>query len=189
MTNISCHYAEQRPEERELPKCGKTYGYPPSMRHGSATHTHMAYDVSLLPQKCNKWLRQKMDVNCNVKVFTQKAAVSHEASGLQHSHLTGSFSQTRSEEETVKYTVHMTSSCPSTEHTDSIFRLGGSVVLLLAQFSRCFIQEGPKSLLCLISLLISQRIFFGLNHERKLKSSSKALCYADELQINGFCRC
>lgn len=35
-------------EDRELPKYGKTYGYPPSMRH--AAHTLTAYDVSLLPQ-------------------------------------------------------------------------------------------------------------------------------------------
>lgn len=69
MTNINCHYAEHREEERELPKCRKTYGYPPSMRHGSTTHTHIAYDVSLLPQDCYKWLSQRMDVNCKVNVF------------------------------------------------------------------------------------------------------------------------
>lgn len=39
---------DARLEDRELPKYGKTYGYPPNMRH--ATHTLMAYDVSLLPQ-------------------------------------------------------------------------------------------------------------------------------------------
>lgn len=99
--------------------------------------------------------RDRVDVNCEVYVFslTQKATVSHEASGLQHSRPTGSSSQTKSEEEQVKYTAHMTSSSPSTELTDCMFRLEGSVVSL-AQSSRCFIQEGPKSLLCLITLLI-----------------------------------
>lgn len=46
-------YKEQKihkKKEKELPKHGKTYGYPPSMRHGFTTHTHMAYDFSFPPQ-------------------------------------------------------------------------------------------------------------------------------------------
>lgn len=61
-----------------------------------------------------------------------------------------------------------------TEHTNFIFRLGGSVVFLFELHrSYFFIQESLKSLLCLISLLISQWMSFGLrlNHERKLKWS------------------
>lgn len=112
-----------------------------------------------------KGRRQRVNLNCEVGgfffLFTQRATASHEASGPQRSRLTGSSSQTKSEEETAEYTVHMTSCCPCTEHTDSVFRLGGSVVLLL----EAFIQERPESLLHPICLLISQR---RLNHERKL---------------------
>lgn len=149
------------------------------MRHGSTAHTHMAYDVSLLLH-CSRERQKKANETKLVRLwvfffFTQRAAVSHEASGLQRSRLTGSFSQTVSEEETVKYTVHMTSCSPrSTEHTDLIYRLGGSVAFLLELYrSYFFIQEGLKSLLCLIFLLISQWMSFGLrlNHERKLKWS------------------
>lgn len=60
-----------------------------------------------------------MNLTYEVKFFTQKATVSHEASGPRHSRLTDSSSQTKSEKETVQYTVQMTS-CP--EHTDSTFR-------------------------------------------------------------------
>lgn len=56
----------------------------------------------------------------NAKFFTQTATVSHEALGLQRSRLTGSSSQTKSEEEAVKYTVQMTSCCSISERIQHI---------------------------------------------------------------------
>lgn len=96
-----------------------------------------------------------------MKLFTQRAAVSHGASGLQRSHLIGSSSQTKSEEETQKYTVHVSSRC--TEHLHSMFGLGGSVVLLLelscrSAFFFLLLNPGGHSL---ISPLMSQtRVFW-----------------------------
>lgn len=40
--NTCCHQMHRKrhnKKERELPKNGKTYGYPPSMRHGSTLPT------------------------------------------------------------------------------------------------------------------------------------------------------
>lgn len=79
---------------------GKTYGCPPGMRH--AVHTLSADDVSSLPERRIKGKERYWFESMKLKVFTQTAAVSLEVGGLQHSRPTGSSSQTKSVEETVK---------------------------------------------------------------------------------------
>lgn len=64
-------------------------------------HTHKGRDVTPLT-------RGRFETS-KLEVFTQKAAVSHEASGLQRSRPKGSSSQTRSEDKTVKEALQMTS--------------------------------------------------------------------------------
>lgn len=93
-----------------------------------------------------------------LKDFTLTAAVSHEASGLRRSRLTGSSSQTKSEEETVKHPVSTL-----TLHAD--YR--GQCCVVVG-----FIQEGLKSLFYLISLLISQTTVFEPWKETEVKQQS-----------------
>lgn len=44
---VYTEYKMHNKKVREHPDYGKTYGYPPSMCHGSTIHTHMGHDVSL----------------------------------------------------------------------------------------------------------------------------------------------
>lgn len=111
------------------------------------------------------------------KLFTQKATVCHEASGLQRSRPTGSSSHTKSEEETVKHTVHMIPCCPCPRHTDSGFNLGGSVVSLVKGRTASTFLSRQGRLFPFICFNQSKPDlwFLGLNHERKPKSSRSAL--------------
>lgn len=106
------------------------------------------------------------------RVFTQTSRVSHEAWGLRRSRPTGSSSQTRSEEETVKKTVNMTS-YGWTQWLDIQTR--GQCWVGGGQIQWILIQEG----LDVISLLI-----FVLSHESKLKWSDDVPCNFDQPQMN-----
>lgn len=112
-----------------------------------ALHTLLDYDVSSLPRCGLEGKERNWSSSVRLKVFTQKAAVSREAGGLQRSRPTGSSSQTKSEEETANGKLHMTS------YINSKTRLGGSVESKIAgslregcdlYFMRLRIKSAPR---------------------------------------------
>lgn len=121
-------------KKQELPKHGKTYGYPPSMRHGSTTHTHMAYDFSLPPQYWMQWPRQRTNRNLNCVEVEGFYPESNSfpwslRSAAQSSDRQFFSNQVWRGNSKVHSSYDLMLSMPSKHRP--IFRLGGSVVLLL----------------------------------------------------------
>lgn len=142
------------------------HGFSQSVCHGS-TPTRPV--TSLFPQTRGRIETTKL------RVFTQKAAVSREASDLQRSRPKGSSSQTRSEEKTEKRGA----SDDLMHDTDSTMRLEGSVGLSLKPSSSRFLPHQ----ICLICLLwwIKEVIHF---EARWWKGTTEKWFNS----INGFCR-
>lgn len=156
-------------KERELPLYGKTYGYPPSIRHGSTTHTHMAYDFSLLPQ-CWRKGKDRLNLNCEVWFFypesssfpwsLRSAAQSSDRQFFSNQVWRGN-SKVHS-----SYDLMLSVHC---KHQLCARTRGQYCVGVGANRWIFLYPERPQSLLYLISLSVSQRMASGfrLNYERK----------------------